>query len=68
VCTKAGSHPRPCRLVTAEDLVGGMHSMAPDFLADQDLTSAARNLDVDTIDVFYLHIPRRSSLSFISKN
>ena len=39
-----------------EDVVGGMHSMAPDFLADQ-IDRSRANLGVDTIDVFYLHNP-----------
>jgi aryl-alcohol dehydrogenase-like predicted oxidoreductase len=39
-----------------DDVVGGMHSMAPHFLADQIERSRA-NLGVDTIDVFYLHNP-----------
>ncbi|MBZ5724373.1 MAG: aldo/keto reductase [Acidobacteriia bacterium] len=40
----------------AEDVVGGMHSMAPDFLEDQIERSRA-NLGVDAIDIFYLHNP-----------
>ena len=40
----------------ADDVVGGMHSMSPRFLADQIERSRA-NLGVDTIDVFYLHNP-----------
>ena len=39
-----------------DDMVLGMHSMSPDFLADQIERSRA-NLGVDTIDVFYLHNP-----------
>jgi len=58
VCTKAGfltpgaipSSLRP------DDVVGGTHSMAPHFLADQIERSRA-NLGVDSIDVFYLHNP-----------
>jgi aryl-alcohol dehydrogenase-like predicted oxidoreductase len=58
VCTKAGfltpgAVPESLR---PEDVVGGMHSMAPAFLADQVERSRA-NLGVDTIDVFYLHNP-----------
>jgi aryl-alcohol dehydrogenase-like predicted oxidoreductase len=40
----------------AEDVAGGMHSMAPHFLEDQIERSRA-NLGLDTIDVFYLHNP-----------
>jgi aryl-alcohol dehydrogenase-like predicted oxidoreductase len=39
-----------------EDVVGGMHSLAPPFLEDQIERSRA-NLGLDTIDVFYLHNP-----------
>jgi aryl-alcohol dehydrogenase-like predicted oxidoreductase len=58
VCTKAGyltpgAVPASLR---PEDVLQDMHSMAPDFLADQIERSRA-NLGVDTIDVFYLHSP-----------
>ena len=49
-----------------EDVVGGMHSMAPDFLADQVDRSRA-NLGVDTIDVYYLHNPE-TQLGFVSRD
>ena len=39
-----------------DDVVGGMHSLSPDFLADQ-IERSRINLGVDTIDVFYLHNP-----------
>jgi aryl-alcohol dehydrogenase-like predicted oxidoreductase len=48
------------------DVVGGMHSMAPDFLADQVERSRA-NLGVDTIDVYYVHNPE-TQLSFVSRD
>ncbi|MBS1859468.1 MAG: aldo/keto reductase [Acidobacteria bacterium] len=47
-----------------EDVAGGMHSMAPDFLADQVERSLA-NLGVDTLDVFYLHNPE-TQLGFLT--
>jgi aryl-alcohol dehydrogenase-like predicted oxidoreductase len=58
VCTKAGfltpgAIPDSLR---PEDVIAGMHSMAPDFLEHQIECSRA-NLGVDTIDVFYLHNP-----------
>lgn len=58
VCTKAGfltpgAVPASLR---PDDVIQGMHSMAPHFLADQIERSRA-NLGVDTIDVFYLHNP-----------
>jgi aryl-alcohol dehydrogenase-like predicted oxidoreductase len=58
VCTKAGfltPGAVPDSLPPA-DVVGRMHSMAPDFLEDQIARSRA-NMGVDTIDVFYLHNP-----------
>lgn len=38
------------------DLAGGMHCMAPAYLADQ-LERSRRNLGLETIDVFYVHNP-----------
>jgi aryl-alcohol dehydrogenase-like predicted oxidoreductase len=58
VCTKAG-YLTPGAIPSSlkpDDVVGGMHSMAPNFLADQIERSRA-NLGVDTIDIFYLHNP-----------
>ncbi len=64
VCTKAGflTPGAVPDSLTAADVVGNMHSMAPDFLEDQIGRSRA-NLGVDTIDVFYLHNPE-TQLSF----
>jgi aryl-alcohol dehydrogenase-like predicted oxidoreductase len=67
VCTKAGfltpglvpSDLRP------DDVVGGMHSMAPEFLADQ-IEQSRSNLGVDSIDVFYLHNPE-TQLGFVRR-
>lgn len=59
VCTKAGFltpgavNPNTLR---DEDVVRGMHSMAPDFLADQ-IDRSRANLGLETVDVFYLHNP-----------
>jgi aryl-alcohol dehydrogenase-like predicted oxidoreductase len=47
------------------DIVGRMHSMAPDFLADQ-IDRSRTNLQLDTIDVFYLHNPE-TQLQFVSR-
>ena len=41
-----------------EELVGGMHCMAPAYLQNQ-LERSRRNLGVDTIDVFYIHNPEQ---------
>jgi aryl-alcohol dehydrogenase-like predicted oxidoreductase len=67
VCTKAGfltpgAVPDSLR---REDVVGGMHCMAPDFLTDQ-IDRSRANLGVDTIDVFYLHNPE-TQLGFVDR-
>jgi aryl-alcohol dehydrogenase-like predicted oxidoreductase len=51
--------------LAAADVVGGMHSMAPDFLADQ-IDRSRANLGLDTIDVFYLHNPE-TQLEFVAR-
>jgi len=59
VCTKAGFlTPGAVDPGTLRDgdVVGGMHSMAPDFLADQ-IDRSRANLGLETLDVFYLHNP-----------
>jgi aryl-alcohol dehydrogenase-like predicted oxidoreductase len=38
------------------DIAGGMHCMAPRYLADQ-LDRSRRNLGLETIDVYYVHNP-----------
>jgi aryl-alcohol dehydrogenase-like predicted oxidoreductase len=67
VCTKAGfltpgAVPKSLR---PEDVVGRMHSMAPDFLASQ-IDCSLANLDIETIDVFYLHNPE-TQLGFVTR-
>jgi len=47
------------------DVVGNMHSMQPDFLADQ-IDRSRANLGVDTLDVFYLHNPE-TQLGFVDR-
>lgn len=47
------------------DVVGNMHSIEADFLADQIERSQA-NLGLETIDVFYLHNPE-TQLNFVSQ-
>lgn len=58
VCTKAGflTPGAVPDSLQPDDVVGGMHSMSPQFLGDQIERSRA-NMGVDTIDVFYLHNP-----------
>ena len=43
-------------ILNPAEIVGGMHCMAPRFLADQ-LERSRRNLGLETIDVFYVHNP-----------
>jgi aryl-alcohol dehydrogenase-like predicted oxidoreductase len=67
VCTKAGfltpgAVPKSLR---PEDVVGRMHSMAPDFL-DTQIDCSLANLDIETIDVFYLHNPE-TQLGFVTR-
>ncbi|HYN15165.1 MAG TPA: aldo/keto reductase [Terriglobales bacterium] len=73
ICTKAGYlsfdsevPPNPGAYFRAEfvdkgilnpaDLAGGMHCMSASYLSDQ-LERSRRNLDLETIDVFYVHNP-----------
>lgn len=53
-------------IVPREELVGGMHCMAPSYLKNQ-IERSRRNLGVDTIDVFYLHNPEQQ-LAEISRD
>ena len=66
VCTKAGylvPNALPEHTLRKSDIVGGMHSMAPAFLEDQ-LERSRRNLNLETIDIFYLHNPE-TQLDFV---
>ena len=45
-------------VVRTEDLVGGGHCIAPDFLLNQ-LERSMQNLGVQSIDCFYLHNPEQ---------
>jgi len=59
VCSKGGflvPGAVPSSALADDDVVGGCHSMAPDFLADQ-IERSRHNLGVETIDVYYLHNP-----------
>ena len=47
-----------------DDAAGGLHSMHPDFIEDQ-LNRSRENLDLDTIDLLYLHNPE-AQLNFAS--
>lgn len=43
-------------IVRPDDVVGGMHCMTPRYLEDQ-IERSRKNLEVDTIDVYYVHNP-----------
>jgi aryl-alcohol dehydrogenase-like predicted oxidoreductase len=43
-------------LASAADIVSGCHCMTPKYLLNQ-LESSLRNLDVETIDIYYVHNP-----------
>jgi len=45
-------------IVPRDELVGGMHCIAPGYLQNQ-LERSRRNLGVETIDIFYLHNPEQ---------
>jgi aryl-alcohol dehydrogenase-like predicted oxidoreductase len=45
-------------VISADDLVGGGHSLAPSFLAHQ-IQRSQVNLGVRTLDVYYLHNPEQ---------
>ena len=67
VCTKAGflTPGAVPGFLKPEQVVGKIHSMDADFLADQ-IDRSRANLGVDTIDVFYLHNPE-TQLGFLSR-
>lgn len=53
-------------LIEADDIVEGMHCMAPGYLADQ-LNSSLSNLDVETVDLMYLHNAAESQLAHVGR-
>ena len=52
-------------IFTAKDIVAGSHCMTPRFLENQ-LARSLRNLELDCIDVYYLHNPE-TQLSEVSR-
>ena len=52
-------------ILDPQQLVGGMHCMAPSYLENQ-IERSRRNLGLETIDVFYLHNPE-SQLAEVSR-
>jgi aryl-alcohol dehydrogenase-like predicted oxidoreductase len=67
VCTKAGflTPGAVPSFLQPSDVVGGMHSIQPDFLADQ-IDRSRANLGLDALDVFYLHNPE-TQLDFVAR-
>jgi len=45
-------------IVSREELVGGMHCIAPSYLKNQ-LERSRHNMGIETIDVFYIHNPEQ---------
>jgi len=45
-------------IVSRDELVGGMHCMAPSYLKNQ-LERSRQNMGIETIDVFYIHNPEQ---------
>ncbi|MCS6816203.1 MAG: aldo/keto reductase [Blastocatellia bacterium] len=45
-------------ILRPEDVVGGIHSLAPRYLEHQ-LETSLRNLRLETVDVYYLHNPEQ---------
>lgn len=60
VATKGGflpfDGPAPPGLLRPGDLVAGCHCMTPSYLEDQ-IERSRTNLDLETIDIYYLHNP-----------
>lgn len=59
VCSKGGfvvPGAVPRDLLDSDCIAGGIHSLAPAFLADQ-IERSRRNLGLQTIDIYYLHNP-----------
>ena len=56
---------RPGIITSPDDLVGGMHCMTPRYLENQ-LARSLRNLDLETIDIYYLHNPE-TQLPFLGR-
>jgi aryl-alcohol dehydrogenase-like predicted oxidoreductase len=52
------------RIAKLEDFVGGSHCMTPRYL-DNQLTQSLNNMNVETVDVYYIHNPE-SQLGYVS--
>lgn len=52
--------------IQPEDIAGGMHCMAPTYLADQ-LQFSLNNLGVETLDLMYLHNAAESQLPEVGR-
>ena len=67
VCTKAGyiTPGAVPEYLPPSEIIGGIHSLSPKFLLDQ-IERSLTNLEIDTIDVFYIHNPE-AQLSFSTR-
>ena len=67
VATKAGylTPDAVPSFLKAGEVAGNMHSMQPEFLADQ-IDRSRANLGLDTLDIFYLHNPE-TQFRFVSR-
>ena len=68
LCTKAGylvPGAMPAESIAPADMAGGMHCLSPQFLQHQ-LNLSLANLQVDAVDVFYLHNPE-TQIRFVSR-
>jgi aryl-alcohol dehydrogenase-like predicted oxidoreductase len=54
------------QLITDDDVVGGVHSMHPEFLKDQ-LARSLDNLQLETIDLLYLHNTAEAQMPMIGE-
>ena len=55
------------KLINDDDVVGGVHCMHPEFLKDQ-LDRSLNNLQVETLDLLYIHNSAESQLPLINED
>lgn len=53
-------------VASPEDILGGIHCMTPAYIKNQ-LETSLKNLDIETVDIFYLHNPEQQ-LEYIDQN
>ena len=54
------------KLIAEEDIAGGVHCMHPEYLKDQ-LKRSLNNLEVDTVDLLYLHNSAEAQLPLVGE-